>query len=280
MQILDGKEVSKSLRSQMKAQSEALVEKLGRSPGLAVVLVGEDPASQVYVRNKIKACSEVGIESFHHELPDDIKSDELKKLILSLNEDPKVDGILVQLPLPGHLDTIKVLSWINPSKDPDGLTDANMGKLFASRPLVASCTPAGVMEILKYYKIPIKGKTAVVVGRSNIVGKPMGHLLLMEDATVGFVHKNTKDPQKYTTKADILIVAAGVKGLIGADDIKEGAVIIDVGIHRTDKGLCGDVRWDEIQDKASAATPVPGGVGPMTITMLLANTLKLAGQPA
>ena len=260
----------------MKGECEALSHQLGRQPGLAVVLVGEDPASQVYVRNKIRACEEVGIKSFHHEVAESTTADELKNLILGLNENDEVDGILVQLPLPNHLSAGEVLSSIDPKKDPDSLTAENMGLLFAGKPRVASCTPAGVMEILKHYQIPVKGKTAVVVGRSNIVGKPMGHLLLMEDATVGFVHKGTQDPRRYTTKADILVVAAGVKGLIGPDDIKEGAVVIDVGIHRTENGLCGDVRFDDVKDKASAITPVPGGVGPMTITMLLANTLELA----
>jgi methylenetetrahydrofolate dehydrogenase (NADP+)/methenyltetrahydrofolate cyclohydrolase len=274
MLVLNGKEVSLSIRGKIKIQTEALKVKLGRAPGLAVVLVGDDPASHVYVKNKIKACGEVGFYSKEVRLPANISESGLIDEIQKLNSDSKVDGILVQLPLPKHLNSDHILSFIQPEKDADGLTSSSVGLLHLARTLVKPCTPAGVIEILKFYKIPIAGKKVVVVGRSHIVGRPMAELLLQEDATVTICHSRTVGLQDYTKAADIVVVAAGRPEFLGAADFKKEAVVIDVGIHRTKDGLCGDVRFSELN--VHAATPVPGGVGPMTITMLLQNTLLLA----
>jgi len=276
MLVLNGKEVSLSLRTKIKTQTDSLKAKWGRTPGLAVVLVGDDPASQVYVKNKIKACGEVGFYSKEVRLPADISENGIIDEIKKLNLDSRVDGILVQLPLPKHLNSDHILSYIQPEKDADGLTSTNVGLLHLARTQVKPCTPAGVIEILKYYKIAVAGKNAVVVGRSHIVGRPMAELLLQEDATVTICHSRTVGLQNYTKAADIVVVAAGRPGFLGAADFKQDAVVIDVGIHRTADGLCGDVRFSELN--VQAATPVPGGVGPMTITMLLQNTLVLAGS--
>lgn len=280
MLILDGKEVSQALRTQMKLQAQKISEKLGRKPGLAVVLIGEDPASQIYVKNKIKACEETGIHSFEHRLPVTVSALELKQLIEKLNADSQVDGILVQLPLPAQLDEDQVLTWIQPTKDPDALTAENMGLMWTGKPRTMPCTPSGVMEILKYYKIETSGRKAVVIGRSNIVGKPMAQLLLNADATVTICHSRTKNLEQHTQAADIVVVAAGRSEFLGKSAFKAGAVVIDVGIHRKEENgkvrICGDVRSNELQGYVAALTPVPGGVGPMTITMLLKNTLKLA----
>ncbi len=273
---LDGKVVSTKIRAEIKGDIQQFEKKSGRPPGLAVILVGQDPASQTYVRGKIRACAEVGIQSFHHELPQATSAADLKAMVQKLNDDPKVDGILVQLPLPAHLKTDEVLSWIDPRKDPDGLTVQNQGLLMLGRSLVPSCTPAGIIEILKHYNVTIEGKTAVVVGRSQIVGKPMALLLLQENATVTIAHSKTQDLFRITRGADIVVAAAGRPHFLGREAFKQGAVVVDVGIHRTDKGLVGDVRADELEDHVTALTPVPGGVGPMTITMLLRNTLTLA----
>jgi methylenetetrahydrofolate dehydrogenase (NADP+) / methenyltetrahydrofolate cyclohydrolase len=276
MMILKSQELSRALRAQIKERAALFRQSKGRSPSLAVILVGQDPASQVYVRNKVAACEEVGFKSAHHELPENTDKAELRSLIEGLNADPTVDGILVQLPLPKHLSSDEVISWISPSKDPDALTVENQGLLFVGRPRVAPCTPSGVIELLKHYKISMAGKNAVVIGRSQIVGKPMAQLLLMENATVTIAHSKTADLQAVTSQADILVVAAGRPKMIQSQHVKKGAVVIDVGIHRTATGLCGDVDLESLAGHALAVSPVPGGVGPMTITMLLMNTLKLA----
>jgi len=274
--IIDGKEIAKRKREHIKERVSQL-KAAGIHPGLAVVLVGDDPASKTYVRNKQKASKEVGIESFLYTLDAGITEQELLDVIEQLNVDPKVHGILVQLPLPNQIDDKKVLNAIRPEKDVDGFHPINIGKLSSGRPSFIPCTPFGILEMLKEMKIPIAGKHAVIVGRSNIVGKPMGQLLLNEDATVTICHSKTKDLRKHTLQADLLIVAAGKKNLITKDDVKEGAIVIDVGIHRDEQGkLCGDVNFEEVQKVASYITPVPGGVGPMTITMLLANTVLAA----
>jgi methylenetetrahydrofolate dehydrogenase (NADP+) / methenyltetrahydrofolate cyclohydrolase len=281
VQILDGKAVAEARRQQIQAQVADFKKKSGRAPGLAVILVGEDPASQVYVAGKLKTCREVGIESFENKLSDHTTAHQLQTVVQSLNENPLVDGILMQLPLPKHLDADVAINWIAPTKDADCLTSENLGKLWSGRALTTPCTPWGVMVILEHYKIPVSGRKAVVVGRSQIVGKPMAHLLTQADATVTVCHSKTKDLTAYTKEADIVVVAAGKPEMLGAGDFKKGAVVIDVGIHRkpTEGGkakLCGDVRLNELKDIISAGTPVPGGVGPMTITMLMENTLRLA----
>lgn len=282
MQILDGKVVAEARRIQIKSRSEKLQKALGRAPGLAVILVGDDPASQVYVANKIKSCREVGIESFEHRLPATTTPEQLKKTIDQLNRDPKVDGILLQLPLPKHLDTDEAIGWIAPRKDADCLTAENLGHLWSGKPVTTPCTPWGVMVILEHYNIPTSGKNAVVVGRSNIVGKPMAHLLVQADATVTICHSKTKNLKDHLQRADIVVVAAGKPEFLGAGDFAKDSVVIDVGIHRKAPGangkskLCGDVRMKELDGTIRAGTPVPGGVGPMTITMLLENTVRLA----
>ncbi len=282
MKILDGKAVAEARRIKIKGEVAAFTKARGRKPGLAVILVGEDPASQVYVGNKVKACKEVGIESFEHRIPHDTTAPRLKSLIAQLNADSKVDGILLQLPLPKHLNSEEAIEWIAPEKDADCLTATNLGKLWSGKALTTPCTPWGVMVILEHFGIATAGKRAVVVGRSNIVGKPMAHLLVQADATVTICHSKTKDLKSHTTQADIVVVAAGKPEMLGKGDFKEGAVVIDVGIHRKPAGsdgkskLCGDVRLKELEGVIAAGTPVPGGVGPMTITMLLENTLRLA----
>ncbi|MCH7506620.1 MAG: bifunctional methylenetetrahydrofolate dehydrogenase/methenyltetrahydrofolate cyclohydrolase FolD [Proteobacteria bacterium] len=282
MQLLDGKAVAVKKRQEIAENVEEFIQSQQRAPGLAVVLVGEDPASAVYVRNKIKACEQVGVLSFEHRLPERTSLEELQTLITRLNQDDQVDGILVQLPLPKRLNEHDVLSWIDPQKDPDGLTTENLGLMLSGRARIYSCTPNGVMEILKHYDISIEGKLAVVVGRSNIVGKPMALLLQHANATVTVCHSRTPDISLHTKQADLVVVAAGKKALLGKKDFKQGAVVVDVGMHREvvdgKTKLCGDVRFEELDGWVSAATPVPGGVGPMTITMLLHNTLQLAKQ--
>ncbi len=273
---LSGKAVSGKIRKQLAQDSAEFKRQQGRSPGLAVVIVGDDPASHIYVKNKIKACDEVGFRSFHHHLPENVSEADVLACVQRLTENNEVDGMLVQLPLPKHLSREKILNAISPLKDADALTIENQGLLFAGRPRVKPCTPAGVIEILKHYDIPIAGQHAVVVGRSAIVGKPMAQLLLLEDATVTMAHSKTRNLREFTSHADIVVVAAGKPRFLGADDFKKNSVIIDVGMHRLFDGLCGDVRFEELRAVARAVTPVPGGVGPMTITMLLKNTLDLA----
>ncbi|MGE3975707.1 MAG: bifunctional methylenetetrahydrofolate dehydrogenase/methenyltetrahydrofolate cyclohydrolase FolD [Bdellovibrionales bacterium] len=274
---LDGREVSKTLREKMRSQVSNFQKLYGKIPGLAVVLVGNDPASHVYVGNKEKGCAEIGIKSFRYDLPADASFEKVKELVQTLNSDPHVHGILIQLPLPKHLPSEQITELINVKKDADGLTTGSMGLLWTGQPRVKPCTPHGVMKILEHYKIPTSGREAVVVGRSQIVGKPMAQLLMDAQATVTICHSKTKDLRSHTRRADIVVVAAGQPRLLGKEDFKKEAVVIDVGIHKLESGkLCGDVRFDELEGWASAATPVPGGVGPMTITMLLQNTILLA----
>jgi len=280
--ILDGKEVSLRCTELTKARSSEFQRQNGRAPGLAVILVGGDSASQVYVKNKIKSCEASGILSFPHYLRAETESSELEDLIESLNNKSEVDGILLQLPLPSHLDKEYFIELIAPLKDVDGLGYDSLGRLWAGRPRVIPCTPKGVIRILKHYNLDLAGKRAVVIGRSEIVGKPMAQLLLMENATVTICHSKTKDINEYSRQADIVVVAAGRPRLFGKENFKKDSIVIDVGIHRIPDGngtntkLCGDVRFDELAGHCLAATPVPGGVGPMTIAMLLENTLDLA----
>lgn len=272
--IIDGKRISKEIKDELKEEVAALKAQ-GKEPSLAVILVGEDPASQVYVGNKKKACEYIGIRSISHELPADTSEEELLTLIDSLNADPTVHGILVQLPLPGQIDERKVINTISPEKDVDGFHPENVGRLLIGEKGFVSCTPAGVIELLKRSGIEIAGKECVVIGRSNIVGKPMAALLLRENGTVTVTHSRTRELKEVCKRADILVVAIGRPKMITADYIKEGAVVIDVGIHRQENGkLCGDVDYDSVEPLVSAITPVPGGVGPMTIAMLMKNCVE------
>ncbi len=278
---LDGRIVAQARRTLLQSRIESFTAVNGRKPGLAVVIVGQDPASLVYVRNKVKGTQELGLQSTHIELKVTATSAEILATVAKLNQDPLVDGILVQLPLPQNINETEVVESISPEKDPDGLTTANLGLLFAGRKRVAPCTPWGVMAILDHYKIAVAGKRAVVIGRSNIVGKPMAQLLLEANATVTICHSRTADLARHTRDAEIVVVAAGKERFIGKDHFAKGAVIIDVGMHRPTTGayagkLCGDVKFEELDGYASAATPVPGGVGPMTIQMLMENTVTLA----
>lgn len=277
MLILDGKLVSSAVRESLVPRIERIKAKLGRPPHLTVVIVGEDRASQVYVKNKHIACEKIGLHSTIHRLLAQTTQVELLKVVEQLNNDTTVDAVLVQLPLPKHLSSDEVLAALSVQKDADGLTYSSLGLFFAGRAVVKPCTPAGVMKILEFYKISVAGKKAVVVGRSNIVGKPMAALLTDANATTTICHSHTKDLRSYTREADIVVVAAGKPEFLGKDDFKKGAIVIDVGIHRSGGGkLCGDVRFIELDGWVSAVTPVPGGVGPMTITMLLENTCLLA----
>jgi methylenetetrahydrofolate dehydrogenase (NADP+)/methenyltetrahydrofolate cyclohydrolase len=273
--ILDGKEVSKIYRERLKKEIDQLREKGYRKPSLAVVLVGNDPASQVYVNNKRKACSKVGIESLFYHLPEDTTEEKLLSLVKELNENPEVDGILVQLPLPKHINPQKVIETIRPDKDVDGFHPENMGKLIANLDSgFIPCTPLGIKILLEHYGIDVQGKDTTIVGAGYIVGKPLSVLLLNQNATVTTCHIYTKDLKKHTLNADILISATGVAHLIKADMVKEGAVVIDVGISKKDGKIVGDVDFEKVKEKASYITPVPGGVGPMTVTALLLNTFK------
>lgn len=271
--IIDGKQIASEMRANLKKSVGEYKDKNGRDIGLAVILVGDNSASQVYVRNKIKACEEVGIKSYSYYLPEKTDEMQLKELISSLNNDNNIDGILVQLPLPKHINEEDILKLIHVEKDVDGFCAENVGKLSKNKPCLASCTPNGVMKMLEYYDISVKGKKAVVVGRSNIVGKPMAMLLLNADATVTVCHSKTQNLKEECLSADILISAVGKPYFITADMVKDGAAVIDVGINRNKEGkLCGDVDFENVKDKCSYITPVPGGVGPMTITMLMYNT--------
>ena len=273
--ILDGKETARKILEELKARCAILKEK-GVVPGLAVVLVGNDPASAIYVGQKEKACAEVGFKSFRHELPADAAEPELFGLVDRLNGDPSVHGILVQLPLPKGLSADRTIERIDPCKDVDGFHPLNAGLLACGLPGVVPCTPKGVMRLLRDHGIPLEGKKAVVVGRSNIVGKPMAQLLLAANMTVTVCHSRTPDLAAETLQADVLVVAAGKPGIVDGSMVKEGAVVVDVGIHRTPEGIVGDVKFGEAAERASWITPVPGGVGPLTIAMLLENTLELA----
>ena len=276
MTIIDGKKTSVETRLDIKAEVDAL-KAMGIAPGLAVIIVGTDPASQVYVRNKGRGCDEVGIYSEIIELPEQTTESELLEIIDKLNDRREISGILVQLPLPKHISEKAVTDRILPKKDVDAFSDANVGKIMLGSPAFLPCTPAGVMELLERYNIDVSGKECGVVGRSNIVGKPMAMLLLAKNGTVTICHSRTKDLSEHTKRADILVVAIGRAGMITGDMIKDGAVVIDVGINRgTDGKLCGDVDFESASAKASYITPVPGGVGPMTITMLLKNTVRAA----
>jgi len=274
--IIDGKAVAAAVKERVKVDAAAFEEEFGRSPALATVLVGEDPASQVYIGGKRKASGEVGIRSVHHELAAATRQEELEGLVRDLNADEEVDGILVQLPLPDHLDSDRVVATIDPAKDVDGLTPVNAGLLAHGTPGLVSCTPAGVMELLAHEGVELEGAHAVVVGRSKLVGVPVARLLLMANATVTMCHSRTRDLDAVCAQADVLVAAVGVPRLLGADAIKPGAVVIDVGMNRGDDGLCGDVDFEAAAEVASAITPVPGGVGPMTIAMLLVNTVAAA----
>ncbi|MBO7355048.1 MAG: bifunctional methylenetetrahydrofolate dehydrogenase/methenyltetrahydrofolate cyclohydrolase FolD [Lachnospiraceae bacterium] len=272
--IIDGKAISLAVKDEIKAKTEELAAK-GITVTLAVILVGEDPASQVYVKNKKKACEYCGIRSLSYELPADTTEEKLLELIEELNTRDDVNGILVQLPLPSGINEDRVLDAISPLKDVDGFHPVNVGKLSIGKKGYVSCTPAGVIQLLKRSDIDISGKECVVVGRSNIVGKPMAMLLLRENGTVTVTHSRTADLREVTKRADILVVAIGKPKFIDASYVKEGAVVIDVGIHRNEDGkLCGDVDFDSVEPVASAITPVPGGVGPMTIAMLMYNCLS------
>ena len=275
--IIDGKAIAKKLRADYAERIVALKAKHGVVPGIAVILVGDNPASEVYVRNKISACRETGIHSELVRLPADAPEAEVLARIDALNADPAVHGILVQLPLPPHIDVPKVLERIDVSKDVDGFHLYNVGALVVGNTVFPPCTPFGVQKLLEHENVPIEGRNVVVVGASNIVGKPMALMLMKQEATVCICHKKTRNLGMFTRLADILVVAAGVPGLISADMVKEGVVVIDVGINRLPDGrLVGDVDFEDVRHKASLITPVPGGVGPMTITMLLHNTLGSA----
>lgn len=271
--ILSGNETSKKIRAEIAGR----IKETGLIPTLAVVLVGSDPASAVYVRNKEKACEKTGIRAINHHLPDDTDAETLRKLLINLDSDPEVDGILLQLPLPAHLDEKDFLPLIRAEKDVDGFHPVNQGKLLTGEDALFSCTPNGVIQILKHFGVEISGKHAVVLGRSNIVGKPMMSLLLRENATVTVCHSKTADLEKHVAMADILVVALGRRGIVKSSWIRPETVVVDVGIHRLDDGsVAGDLEQSELMGRVKALTPVPGGVGPMTITMLLHNTLKAA----
>lgn len=274
MIVMDGKAVSAAVKDEVKKEVEELKTK-GKVPSLAVVLVGNDPASKVYVGNKKKACEYCGIKSLEYLLEESTSEQELLGLIDVLNKEPTVNGILVQLPLPSHINEQHIINAINPHKDVDAFHPVNVGKIMTGNPDFLPCTPAGVMEIFKKYNIETAGKDCVIIGRSNIVGKPMSMLMLAADSTVTVCHSKTKDLKQKCKNADIIIAAVGRAGFVTADMVKEGAVVIDVGINRTESGkLCGDVNFAEVSKKASYITPVPGGVGPMTIATLMKNTLS------
>ncbi len=277
MILIDGKKIAAELKAEVKVRAEAFYQKHGIKPSLAVVLIGNDPASQVYVRNKIKSCEETGIKSCSHFLPETATQEEAVSLVRSLAADDTVHGILVQLPLPKHLNEAEILREIPHEKDVDGFSEFNIGRLSMQKEGIVACTPYGVMELLKRYNIPIAGKRAVVVGRSNIVGKPMSMLLLNANATVTVCHSKTQNLKEETSRADILVAAIGKPKFITGDMVKEGAVVIDVGINRGEDGkLCGDVDFEAVKDKVSYITPVPGGVGPMTVASLMVNTCMCA----
>ena len=278
--ILDGKKIAAEIRASVKGETRLLKER-GIVPGLAVVLVGDNPASKVYVGQKEKGCLEAGFASFLHRLPGGTSQKDLLDLIGKLNADPLVHGILVQLPLPDQIDEEKVIAAIKPEKDVDGFSPVNMGRLVAGMSAIEPCTPKGIMRLLEASGIELAGKEAVVIGRSNIVGKPVALMLLARSATVTVCHSRTRDLAEHTKRADILVAAVGRPRFVTADMVKDGVVVIDVGINRLEEGLVGDVDFEGVSEKASWITPVPGGVGPMTIAMLLENTLeqaKLSGE--
>ena len=273
--ILDGKKTSSQIKEEIKEELKGIKEKVGKVPGLAIVLVGENPASKIYVNSKIKGCAELGFESFAHYLPENVTEEELLNVIRELNEDEKVDGILVQLPLPKHIDEKKVVDTIAFSKDVDGFKPENMGLLFlGDKNSIKPCTPSGIVELFKRYELEVEGKDVVIIGRSNIVGKPMAGFFINEGATVTICNSKTKNLADKLKEADIIVAAMGVAKFVKAEMVKDGAIIIDVGINRTEEGLFGDVDFENVAPKCSWITPVPGGVGPMTVAMLFKNTLS------
>jgi methylenetetrahydrofolate dehydrogenase (NADP+)/methenyltetrahydrofolate cyclohydrolase len=277
MQLIDGKSLANKVQTNVASEVEQLKQEKNIVPGLAVILIGDDPASHAYVKMKAKACEKVGFYSITHNMPDTISQDEIIATIEMMNNNPRIDGILVQLPLPKHVDTDKILEVIDPKKDVDGFHAYNVGRLVTNLDSFVACTPLGVMKMFEEYNIELEGQDVCVVGASNIVGKPMAALLLNANATVTVTHIFTKDLKSHTSKADIIIVGVGVPGLIKEDMVKEGAIVIDIGINRIENGsLVGDVDFKNVSKKCSYITPVPGGVGPMTIAMLLSNTLKAA----
>jgi len=281
MQLIDGKSLAQKVQENVAKEVEELKQVKNIVPGLAVLLIGDDPASHAYVKMKAKACEKVGFYSITHNMPETISQDEIIATIEMMNANPRIDGILVQLPLPKHIDTDKILEVIDPKKDVDGFHACNVGRLVTGLESFVACTPLGVMKMFEAYDIDLEGKDVCVVGASNIVGKPMASLLLNANATVTVTHIYTKDLAAHTRRADIVIVGVGVPGLIKAEMVKEGAIVIDIGINRLENGsLVGDVDFEQVAPKCSHITPVPGGVGPMTIAMLLANTLKSAKQRA
>ncbi|WP_109482129.1 bifunctional methylenetetrahydrofolate dehydrogenase/methenyltetrahydrofolate cyclohydrolase FolD [Paraburkholderia sp. C35] len=278
--LIDGTALSKTLRADVATRAAALTAR-GHQPGLAVVLVGDNPASEVYVRNKVKACEDNGLFSSYDRYPATMTEADLLARIDALNRDPKINGILVQLPLPKHIDSHKVIEAIAPEKDVDGFHVANAGALMTGKPLFRPCTPYGVMKMFEAHGIDLKGANAVVIGRSNIVGKPMAMLLLEANATVTICHSKTRDIASFTRNADVVVVATGLRNTLAADMVKPGATVIDVGMNRDENGkLCGDVDFANVKEVAGYITPVPGGVGPMTITMLLVNTIEAAERAA
>tara|TARA_Y100000590_G_scaffold170863_1_gene195499 strand:+ start:1081 stop:2010 length:930 start_codon:yes stop_codon:yes gene_type:complete len=274
MVLIDGKKVSAEVRSSLVEEAKQLKEKTGRVPGLATVLVGDDPASAVYVRNKNKICRELGFQSFEQKLSADTSEAKLLQLIKELNSNNDIHGILVQLPLPSQIDSEKILQAINPNKDVDGFHPINVGKLVVGNALLTPCTPTGIIKLLDYYEIEISGKHAVVLGRSNIVGKPVSMLLLQRNATITICHSRTKNLEEITRSADILVAAIGKANFVTENMVSKGTIVIDVGINRVDGKLTGDVNFEPVSKKVSYITPVPGGVGPMTIALLMENTLK------
>jgi methylenetetrahydrofolate dehydrogenase (NADP+)/methenyltetrahydrofolate cyclohydrolase len=274
--VIDGKAIAAAVRERVRGEVVAYEAEEGRVPTLATVIVGEDPASEIYVANKHRACEEVGVRSVHHGLAAETTQNELLELVGQLGLDPDVDGILVQLPVPAQIDADAIVAAIDPGKDVDGLTPLNAGLLAHGTPGLVPCTPAGVMEILRHEAVELEGAEAVVVGRSKLVGVPVARLLLAANATVTICHSRTSDLAATCARADVLVAAVGVPRLLGADAIKPGAVVIDVGMNRSEDGLCGDVDFEAASGLAWAITPVPGGVGPMTIAMLLVNTLEAA----
>jgi len=277
MQLIDGKSLANNVQTSVTNKVEELKQVRNIVPGLAVILIGDDPASHAYVKMKAKACEKVGFYSITHNMPDTISQDEIIATIEMMNSNPRIDGILVQLPLPKHVDTDKILEVIDPKKDVDGFHAYNVGRLVTNLDSFVACTPLGVMKMFEEYNIDLKGKNVCVVGASNIVGKPMASLLLNADATVTVTHIHTRDLRAHTRQADIIVVGVGVPGLIKEDMVKDGAIVIDIGINRmADGSLVGDVDFKTVSPKCSYITPVPGGVGPMTIAMLLSNTLKAA----
>ncbi|MEA2450774.1 MAG: methylenetetrahydrofolate dehydrogenase / methenyltetrahydrofolate cyclohydrolase [Thermoleophilaceae bacterium] len=278
--VIDGRFVAAATRERVAREVEELVASGGPQPGLATILVGDDPASQVYVRNKHEKSREAGMQSFNHTLPADTAQDDLADLIVQLGEDDTVHGILLQLPVPDHLDSDALIALIDPAKDVDGLTPTNAGLLALGRPGLVPCTPAGCMDLLRAADTDLSGAEAVVIGRSILVGKPMQQLLLAANATVTQCHSRTRDLAEHCRRADIIVAAVGVPRLVTGDMVREGATVIDVGMNRTDQGLVGDVDFESAKEKARAITPVPGGVGQMTIAMLLHNTLQAARQQA